>query len=102
MSLLSRLNKPEYFFRPIQLLRRVVRSRAGLQSRRGRREMLHLPWGHEIQFRIDENVGFSLWHLGVYDLVVSEALWRLVHPGEDDAIDAGANLGYMTSLLAAR
>jgi FkbM family methyltransferase len=50
---------------------------------------------------VNENIGFSLWHLGIYDLVVSEVLWRLLDRGEH-AIDVGANLGYMTSLLAAR
>jgi FkbM family methyltransferase len=37
----------------------------------------------------------------VYDLAVSEALWRLLDVG-DTAVDAGANIGYMTSLMARR
>ncbi|MGD0484518.1 MAG: FkbM family methyltransferase [Gemmatimonadales bacterium] len=37
----------------------------------------------------------------MYDLSVSEALWRLLDLG-DTAIDAGANIGYMTSLMARR
>jgi FkbM family methyltransferase len=37
----------------------------------------------------------------VYDLAVSEALWRLLDPG-DTAVDAGANIGYVTSLMARR
>lgn len=39
--------------------------------------------------------------LGVYDLVVTEAIWRLVRPG-DVVLDVGANVGYMTLALASR
>lgn len=39
--------------------------------------------------------------MGVYDLCVTEALWRLIDPGET-AIDVGANIGYMTSVMAKR
>lgn len=39
--------------------------------------------------------------LGVYDLGLTEVIWRLVEPG-DVVIDAGANIGYVTSLMAAR
>jgi FkbM family methyltransferase len=37
--------------------------------------------------------------MGVYELGVTEALFRLTDPG-DMAIDVGANIGYMTSILA--
>lgn len=39
--------------------------------------------------------------LGVIDLAVTETLWRLADPGEL-AVDVGANIGYMTAVLAAR
>jgi FkbM family methyltransferase len=39
--------------------------------------------------------------LGVYDLVVTEAIWRLVRPG-DTTLDVGANVGYMTLAMSAR
>jgi FkbM family methyltransferase len=39
--------------------------------------------------------------MGVYDLVVSETIWRLLDPGET-AVDAGAHIGYMTALMAAK
>jgi FkbM family methyltransferase len=48
-----------------------------------------------------EGIGRSIWQLGIYDLAVSEALWRLVSPG-DLAIDVGANIGFMTGLMALR
>lgn len=42
-----------------------------------------------------------MWYLGLYDLVVTETLWRLIDPS-DTTIDVGANIGYMTSLMAVR
>jgi FkbM family methyltransferase len=41
-----------------------------------------------------------LWRTGIYDLAVTETLFRLAEPGEL-VVDAGANIGYMTSVLAA-
>jgi FkbM family methyltransferase len=37
----------------------------------------------------------------LYDLVLTEVLWRLLRPG-NTAIDVGANIGYMTTLMASR
>jgi FkbM family methyltransferase len=38
---------------------------------------------------------------GVYDLVLSEAIYRLLDPGEL-AVDAGASIGYTVSIMATR
>ncbi len=92
------INKPEYFFRPRQFLRRLQRSHI---PQDGRLRRLTLPWGLDIDVRVDETIGMAIWRLGLYDLVVSEALWRLADPG-DRAADIGANIGHMTSLLARR
>jgi FkbM family methyltransferase len=90
--------KPEYVFRPAQLLRRVgwlvAPPRDGYLTRR-------LPWGLDIRVRSDEVHGEAILHLGVIDLVVTEALWRLCDEGET-CLDIGANIGYMTSVLASR
>jgi FkbM family methyltransferase len=91
-------DKPEYFFRPTQLLRRLARRRV---PKDGKRRRLELPWGLDLDVRVDETIGHAVWHLGVYDLVVSEALWRLCDPGER-AADVGANIGHMSSLLTRR
>jgi FkbM family methyltransferase len=58
-----------------------------------------LPWGLEIQINVNEDIGRSIWHMGIYDLAVSEVLWRLLEDG-DVAVDAGANIGHMTSIMA--
>lgn len=46
-----------------------------------------------------EHLGRCLWTTGVYDLAVSEVMFRLVQRG-DIVFDAGANIGYMTLLAA--
>lgn len=96
-SLASRLRKPEYFYRPSQLARRAV----ALLAPRRSVAIVRLPWGHTLEVDPRETVGRAIARLGVYDLPVSEALWRLLAPG-DRALDLGANLGYATSLMAAR
>jgi FkbM family methyltransferase len=97
MNLLSRLNKPEYFYRPVQVLN-AVRSRALTPIAEA---IVTLPWGLRLAVNPAEAIGRAILRLGVYDLCVSESICRLLDPGES-AIDVGANLGYMTSLMAAK
>jgi len=46
-------------------------------------------------------IGREIFKQRIFDLAVSECAWRLLSPG-DHVIDAGANIGYMTMLFAAR
>jgi FkbM family methyltransferase len=62
---------------------------------------VRLPWGLDLRVDPRESIGSAVWRLGLYDLVVSETLWRLTSPG-DLTVDVGANLGHMTGLLALR
>src|SRR5580704_10103514 len=71
-------NKPEYVFRPRQLLRRFGPRPKGPDDIA---EVL-LPWGLPFRIRPQEVLGRAIWNTGVYDLAVSEALWRLTDPGE--------------------
>jgi FkbM family methyltransferase len=84
-----RLSKPHYLYRPAQILRRL---RGSSRAR--------LPWGLSIAFDPDEAVGSSISRTGVYDLPVTEAIYRLLDPDEV-AVDAGAHIGYMTSVMLA-
>src|SRR5205823_1974821 len=89
--------KPEYVYRPRQLVRRL------LDGRRVPGSFIDapLPWGASIRVRTGDAIGDAVLQLGVLDLAVTEVFLRLAEAGET-AIDAGANVGYMTALLAHR
>jgi FkbM family methyltransferase len=95
---LSGLLKPEYFYQPRLALRRLSLLQPPLTA-----EFVdeQLPWGMPIRVRPLEEHGRILLTLRVIDLAVTETLWRLADPGEL-AVDVGANIGYMTAVLAAR
>jgi FkbM family methyltransferase len=93
-TLLRYLNKPYYAFRPSQLLRHAKWSVASQRDAHVR-----LPWGLPIRARTDEAIGRAIARTGLYDLCTTETLFRLTDLGEV-AIDAGANIGHMTSVLA--
>lgn len=96
MSFSQRLFKPEYWFRPSQVVRRLTRR----GSRPANAEVV-TPWGLPMRVHPSEDMGMVIWHLGVIDLVVCETCWRLLDPGET-AVDVGANIGQMTGLMARR
>jgi FkbM family methyltransferase len=91
------LNKPEYLLRPHQVLARIRFA----FSRPEEVVDVRLPWGLVIGVRPDEEIGRAVCTYGLYDLVTSETIVRLLDPGET-ALDIGANLGYMTGLMAWR
>lgn len=89
--------KPQYFWRPAQLLRRLAHEFRPVKKQ----ETLPLPWKLPIDVTTTDNIGMALAQQGLYDVVTTEILWRLAGPGEI-ALDVGANIGYFTSLLATR
>lgn len=100
MSLRERLAgalKPEYLFQPKVVLRRLT---AHHPNARGKK-LYDMPGRLQVEAEASEEHGRMLATLGVIDLPVTEALWRLTEPGETCA-DVGANIGYMTGILAAR
>jgi len=91
------LERPEYVCRPSQVARRLL-----LAARRPRgRVQARLAWGDPIVVDADQMIGHTILRRGAFDLPVAEALWRLTDPG-DHALDIGAHIGVMTSLLARR
>lgn len=62
-------------------------------------EVVTSPWGLPLKVRPCEVVGSVIWCYGLIDLVVAEAIARLLDPGET-ALDVGANIGQMTGLMA--
>ena len=102
MTLPNPLDKPEYLLRPGQIARRLRGPRLVPDAPDAARlAEAMLPWGLPIRFRPDETIGSSIWRTGLYDLCVSETIWRLLNAGER-AVDVGANIGHMTSIMAAR
>ena len=90
-------DKPEYCFQPRFLWRRLFRHR-----RPGKvLSTITLPFGLPLQVDPSEDLGRSILTFGIYDLVLSEVIWRLADAGET-VLDAGANIGYVTALLAQR
>jgi FkbM family methyltransferase len=88
--------KPWYVYRPQQILRRLI-GLAGTPS--SDYQHLRAAWGIDILANPAEHLGRCLWTTGIYDLAVSEVMFRLVRRG-DIVLDAGANIGYMTLLAA--
>jgi FkbM family methyltransferase len=91
------LAKPQYLFRPGQIFRRFLLEVRPLRPR----ETLVLPWGTAIEVDTADTVGNAIAMQGIYDIITTEVLWRLTSRG-DKTIDVGANIGYMTSVLAVR
>lgn len=98
MKLLDNLAKPEYMCQPAQVCRRIARCLAGPPRPV---ETVRLPWGLPLNIRPAEDIGRQIWAMGVFDLCVTETLWRLIEPGEL-AVDVGANIGHMTSVMSVR
>lgn len=95
---LSAILKPEYFYQPQVALRRILPFK---QYSTPEFVQQNLPWRIPIRVRPLEEHGRMLSTLGVIDLAVTETLFRLAEPGEI-AVDVGANIGYMTAVLAVR
>jgi FkbM family methyltransferase len=95
---LANVARPHYVFQPIQVVRRVVTD----MRPRPPVSRFRLLWGPEITATTanpQDPVGLGLMRRGIFDLLVCETLLRLADPGET-ALDVGANIGQMTSLLA--
>ena len=87
------LNRPVYWFRPVQVFSRLRDC-----TPRGVTDVV-VSWGGSIHCNTGELIGKTLQHQGIYDLVVSEVICRLVPPG-GTALDVGANIGHMSGLMA--
>lgn len=99
MNLLKSLTNPAYVLQP----RRVVQRAKRVVSKRGpaQLETVVLPWGAKLRVCPAEVMGGILYAYGIFDLIVCEAICRLLDPAET-AVDIGANIGQMTSLMRHR
>jgi FkbM family methyltransferase len=96
---LSGIFKAEYFFRPEQLYKRIIGANQ-FPKNVGDSVVCKLPWNYQLKIK-DDDIGKSILTLGLYDLVVSEAIARLSLKATDGSvlIDAGANIGHMSSIM---
>lgn len=95
---IRRLFTPPYLFQPFQIFKRL---QLEFFWRSKQAALVTLPWNLPIQINPHEAVGYNIASHGLYEIGVTETLWRLTEPG-DLAIDAGANIGYGTSILGVR
>jgi FkbM family methyltransferase len=95
---LAGVAKPEYLLRPHQIARRLW---VEALPKRSQFTKIRLPWGYPMTVNPAESIGWAIYSRGIYEMPLTEALWRLARPG-DIVVDGGANIGYATSILAAR
>jgi len=97
-TLLLLLREPEVLLRPQKLCSYYLRK---MCNRLPDFEEIVLPWGCRIRVKPNEYIGKRLVICNLFDLCISELIWRLLTPGQC-AVDVGANIGYMTSIMASR
>jgi FkbM family methyltransferase len=98
MNLLTPLRRPEYFYRPQQILKRLS---LGFEIRNPQ-QTVRLPWRKEVIVNTSDRwIGRALLTTGLDDLPLCEVLWRLLRPC-DTAVDVGANIGMTASLMLTR
>jgi len=98
LKVVFRVARPAYAFQPFQVLKRMRLQYLWKNKKEAR---VRLPWGLDILVNPLEAVGSNIAAQGIYEIAVTEALWRLTDLG-DLAVDIGANFGYSASLLAVR
>ncbi len=94
--MLHRLWKPWFAYQPTQLVRRVI---VGILPPSPGYVPIRTSWGIGVIADPTRVIGRSILRTGIFDIAVSEALARLISPG-DTVVDAGANIGYMTVLAS--
>lgn len=97
MSRLNSLLDPRFVFRPDIFLRALLRRRGERPSE----ALVETSWGDSILVNPQKFIGSQIYLRGAFELHVAETLVRLLEPG-GSAIDVGANIGIMTSILSKR
>lgn len=98
MNLLTPFRRPEYFFRPSQIFRRIMLHRLSSDEW----TWATLPWGDGLLVSPkDRAIGLHVLKVGLDDLPLCEVLWRLLDKG-DRVIDVGGNIGLIASLMLRR
>ncbi|HXG48983.1 MAG TPA: FkbM family methyltransferase [Methylomirabilota bacterium] len=96
MNPLKPLSVPEYLFQPSQIVKRLAR---GSSPPPDHQVTVKMAWGAHLRIWPNEVIGSGIWYYGIFDLIVAEAIARLLDPGET-ALDIGSNIGQMASLMS--
>ena len=91
--------KPEYFFKPINLLKKL--RRLILRENQPNTQIVKTSIGFNIKIDTSDAVGKAIYNFGIYELGVSELICRLIDKNSI-CIDGGANVGFMSLLMAKR
>jgi len=86
------VQRPEYFFRPSQIWRRLRRNSFSGSE-------VWLAWGLPVEVDLFSMAGGDIWNLGIHDRIVPEAICRLLDSGER-AFDIGSHAGQNASMMA--
>ena len=87
---LAGVAKPEYILRPHQIARRLW---VEALPKKSQFTKVWLPWGYPMMVNPAESIGWAIYSRGIYEMPLTEALWRLAQSG-DIVVDGGANIGY--------
>ena len=87
------IRRPEYLWRPSQILRRLRKGSLCASK------ALQFSWGLPVDLDHTSHIGVDVINIGLHDRVVPESICRLLDPGES-AYDIGANVGQNASIMA--
>lgn len=96
-KLIRAFKKPEYFYKPHRIAKRI----GSLFGPKASDEIAISLLNQKMTVSRGETIGKALVDFGVYDLALTETLWRLISPGCKVA-DIGANIGYFSLVMAHR
>lgn len=92
-SIIHYIKRPEYYFSLHSVVKKLFNKTGnGIINQK-------TPWGNLIEIDTNETIGNSIYSTRIYDLALSETLWRLIEPG-NFVLDVGANIGFITSLCS--
>jgi FkbM family methyltransferase len=92
-SIIHYIKRPEYYFSLNSVVKKLFNKPGqGVINQK-------TPWGNFIEIDTNETIGNSIYSTRIYDLALSETLWRLIEPG-NFVLDVGANIGFITSLCS--
>ena len=95
------INRPEYLYQPAFIFKRIMKAFSKKALAKTLDYQLFKIKFFEITANKNDIIGKALSTYGIYDLILTEILYRIVESG-DKCIDVGANIGYTTGIMSYR